>query len=287
MYKKEVRALQLMQLEIMTRVEEICKKYDIKYYIIGGTLLGAVRHHGFIPWDDDLDIAMYREDYNKFLKVAQIELGEAFFIQNFKTDNNYTRYITKVRANGTLHVEKQLENINMNHGIYIDIFPLDKIVKDTGLITNIRGLIIRFLFALKVIKSGVIDGESKFKSALKKSLKYSAMLIPNYFINWLFDFICTYNNTNGKYTTSFASGYGWKKQVVPNEAYGDGVPLLFEGRELMAPSQYDLILNQLFRDYMTLPPLDKRVSGHLIIKLDLGIYEDKINMKLQSERGFQ
>lgn len=89
--------LQKIELEILKKIDEVCKKHNIKYWIDSGTLLGAVRHKGFIPWDDDIDIAMLREDYEKFLKVAQKDFGNEYFLQTKNTDKKYPLFYAKVR----------------------------------------------------------------------------------------------------------------------------------------------------------------------------------------------
>jgi lipopolysaccharide cholinephosphotransferase len=101
---EQLRALQLMELKMLSKVDDICRKHNIRYYIVAGTLLGAIRHGGFIPWDDDIDIAMYREDYTKFLEIAPDELGTEFFVQTWQSERNYFRYVARVRANGTAFV---------------------------------------------------------------------------------------------------------------------------------------------------------------------------------------
>ena len=125
MDKDVLRKVQLLQLKIAKEIKRICDKNNIDYILDSGTLLGAVRHKGFIPWDDDMDIAMTREEYNRFIDVAKIELGEEYFLQTWDTDNNYPMPFAKVRLNDTRYIENVFENANMHQGIYVDIFPYD------------------------------------------------------------------------------------------------------------------------------------------------------------------
>ena len=123
---KTLKKLHDVELEILQEIIRICKKYDIKYYLAGGTLLGAVRHKGFIPWDDDLDIGMLREDYDKFMKYGIKEIDDKYFIHCDKTDPNYWLPFIKVRKNSTTFVEELLNKKEVLHnGIFVDIFPMD------------------------------------------------------------------------------------------------------------------------------------------------------------------
>lgn len=105
MDRKTLRKVQLTQLEILKEVDRICTKHGIKYWLSGGTQLGAVRHNGFIPWDDDLDIDMMREDFNRFLKIARTELQESYYLQDWFTEKAYGLPFAKIRKNNTLFVE--------------------------------------------------------------------------------------------------------------------------------------------------------------------------------------
>lgn len=107
----------------------MCDKLKLKYFVIGGTLIGAIRHNGFIPWDNDIDIAMPREDYEKFIKLGQKHLKKNLFIQTYKTDPNYLQNYTKIRDSNTTFIESNVKKHNINHGIFIDIFPLDTLYK--------------------------------------------------------------------------------------------------------------------------------------------------------------
>ena len=125
MDKATLRQVQLTQLSIAKEIKRICDDHDIEYFLDSGTLLGAVRHKGFIPWDDDMDIAMTRENYDKFLAVAKVELDSRFFLQTWETDKNYPMPFAKIRLNGTKYVENVFEKAQMHQGIYVDVFPYD------------------------------------------------------------------------------------------------------------------------------------------------------------------
>ena len=121
----DLNELKRIELEMLKTFIKICKKHNFMYFLVGGTCLGSVRHGGFIPWDDDIDVGMPRSDYNKFIKIASEELPGNMFLQTFFTDEQYPCAFAKIRNNDTTFIEKGLRKSNINHGIYIDIFPLD------------------------------------------------------------------------------------------------------------------------------------------------------------------
>ena len=123
-----LRKLQLMELEMLIEVDRICRKYDIQYFLDGGTLLGAVRHDGFIPWDDDADIIMLHEEYEKFYNACKKELNtERFFLQDYRTDKHYLWGFAKMRRNGTTFLREGQEHVKCHTGVCIDIFYCDNV----------------------------------------------------------------------------------------------------------------------------------------------------------------
>ena len=118
-----LREIQLFELQMLKNVVKVCDDNNITYILSSGTLLGAVRHGGFIPWDDDIDIYMPLSDYKKFLKIAQRELGEKYFVQNYKTDKNYSEMWTQIRANGTTSMPVKAYKFDIHYGMCMDIFP--------------------------------------------------------------------------------------------------------------------------------------------------------------------
>jgi len=284
---EQIRKLQLAQLYMMREIAQICETHGLTYYLCGGTLLGAVRHGGFIPWDDDLDITMYREDLNKLIAIMQKEHSEKYFVQTFQTDKAYTRYIPKIRLNGTYQVELNNEKVDMHKGIYIDIFPLDHVTKTGGVGLYLRGKILRLLFAYKTARYANEKPVTKVKKIIMKLVSPLTRLVPDKMMNKLFDKVCTATDKPGaKYTTSFASHYLWKRQLVSNDVYGEGTFLAFENTQLRVPSKYLALLTQVFgEDYMQLPPEEKRNSGHTLVKIDLGEYTDQIVQLVGQTKG--
>ena len=126
-----LRKVQLKELEILLEIKRICDNNNINYYLCFGTLLGAVRHKGFIPWDDDVDIYMKRDDYNRFLQVAPNQISKNFFIESSKFNSNFPRTFTKVKANGTIFLEKYFQSTGVHPGIWVDVFPLDSLSKSS------------------------------------------------------------------------------------------------------------------------------------------------------------
>lgn len=124
-FRKKIWAIEL---DIYMKFVEVCKKHNLKFWGDGGTLLGAVRHNGFIPWDDDIDVIMPREDYNKFMNLPQEEFGEPYFLQTPYTDSNYAFSFIRLRNGNTTCTPKIFAKSGCNSGIYIDIFPLDNLV---------------------------------------------------------------------------------------------------------------------------------------------------------------
>ena len=138
MDKEILRRLQLTQLDIAKEIKRVCEKNDIKYWLESGTLLGAVRHKGFIPWDDDLDIAMRRDDYERFKKIAPRDLSSEYFFQSWETDENFGLPFAKVRKRKTIYKEIKAKNSKANNGIFVDIFPYDIVSgEDDKLVKNL------------------------------------------------------------------------------------------------------------------------------------------------------
>ena len=127
MTKETIDRIQQIEFDIMQQIDSICRAHDLTYFAIGGSVLGAVRHQGFIPWDDDIDIGMPRKDYEEFLKYASEELPKGYFLQTFFTEKKSPFYFAKVRKDNTKFVEYYLRDLDIHQGLFVDIFPFDNV----------------------------------------------------------------------------------------------------------------------------------------------------------------
>lgn len=276
MDKEILRKVQLVQLEIAKEIKRICEEHNIKYFLDSGTLLGAVRHKGFIPWDDDLDIGMLRNDYEKFLKVASQQLKEKYFLQTYNTDEEYPLAFAKIRKKGTIYIEQVAEYSKVNNGIYIDIFPYD--VFPTKKMQQIKqGFFIELYKRILLIKSNYFPWIAK-KNIFSK-LKTFIFYLPIIFISLFYNkdqikrkyshVMTMYNDkkTCLLYEQSGASHYG--KWVIPTECFDSFIDLVFEDIKFPCPNNFDKYLRLVYGNYMQLPPLEERENRHNIIKIQI------------------
>ena len=248
------------ELEIMDEFVKICNKYNLTYFLYGGTLLGAVRHKGFIPWDDDLDLAMPRKDYEKFIEVAKNELNSKFELDNYHTNKLCYLNFSKIRNKNTILVQDfQKDNYEGPKGIWIDIFPLDNAKKEEGKLQSLRIIFIKAMRSIAHYKSNIYLGNNKIK--IKKVLGKIFGIIP---LNTLLSMQDTLMKKNEKketeYFISIASQYNYKKQTMKKDIFIPAKELEFEGRKYKVPNNYTYFLERIYGDYMKLPPKEKRIT---------------------------
>lgn len=257
----EMQELKKIETDILRSFIGVCQKLGVKYYVLGGTLLGAVRHKGFIPWDDDIDVGMPREDYEKLLKFGQDLLPEGLFLQTFRTDPEYPANFAKIRRSNTTFVEYSIKDRKINHGVYIDIFPLDFYPNKNRRLFEARKL----LLTLRITDT-FTPSKMKFKT---KALRIvSRILYPSVKIavekrEKLFSSV-----KPSDMIANYCGAWG-KKEIVPKHWYGDGAELDFEGIKVSAPALCHEWLTQVYGDYMLLPPPEKRTPHHFVEIIDL------------------
>lgn len=255
-----LRDAQLIMVKILEEVHNLCERHGLKYFLDAGTLLGAVRHKGFIPWDDDVDIGMLREDFKKFLIIAEKELPEFLFLQTFETDKYYDVYPVpcKVRCNSTLFFEEGAkENHKMNNGIFIDVFPYDTLPKYKSVYKLQRMLSYNILKSFKRLRDK--PEKLSFKNMITFSFyKLIVIMFPNKRRLKFFELLVKWNDRNSKYM-----GYGvdtyWSEYVYNKSDYFELNKLEFEGQYFYGPKNYDAILSKLYGDYMTMPKEEDRM----------------------------
>lgn len=263
MTAEEQRKISLVQLEIMDEVHRICTKHNIPYYMIAGTLLGAVRHGGYIPWDLDIDIGMLREDYVRFRQVCVTELNEAYRYLDHEIEPRYDRPHALISKKKTkLHLKYDHQNPETpNFGIYLDIFPLDNVPNDQKL-RNRQEKVLKTIRRLKQWRIPYSYSTKLWKRCGHYAMSFLLSWIPVKWINRLQQKqMQTYDGNETTHVCSMASRYAYSKQCMPREIYGEPVLLKFEDRMYYAPVRYAEYLERLYGDYMKLPPLDKRQAN--------------------------
>lgn len=264
---QDLRKLQLIQLEMLQEVNRICIKFGIHYNIIAGTLLGAVRHGGYIPWDDDADVAMLRDDYEKFRRVCKTELdSDRFYFQDHRNTKGYRWGYGKLRRKNTLFLRAHQEFMPYQQGIFIDIFPLDGVPDNYFLrsIKNFECFCVRKILWAKVGKVAETD--------FWKRLIYRIIdRIPEKKV------FCYYHamirNANRKKTRMVRI----LMFPAPNNEYGyyrcwyeTSADIVFEKITFQGIRDYDSYLNFKFGDYMKLPPVNERIPKHVSTRVDFG-----------------
>lgn len=261
MDRNSLRTLQMVEMKLLREVDSICRSLNIKYYLIGGTLLGAVRHGGFIPWDVDIDIAMLRNDYEIFRKYCIERDDEEFFFEDYSTEKNHSEChaILKIRNTEIRWASRNKDRYPVtNKGIYLDIFPLDYAPNDCKK-QKIQQIKIKFLSSLLQAKVCRDYGSGKGIYYVKKLLGFVLRPVSFSTIQKIVDKeMQKYNNGECEYIVSMASHYSYYKQLMPFDYYGTPVKIQFEDGLFYAPAKPHEYLKKLFGDYMQLPPEETR-----------------------------
>ncbi|MBQ2944222.1 MAG: LicD family protein [Ruminococcus sp.] len=263
--------LQKKEFEILKLFIDVCNKLNLTYFLVCGSALGAVKYGGFIPWDDDIDVALMRPDYETFLREAPALLPEWLFVQNYRTEKNFPLLMTKLRDSRTTMIESDFADVLMNHGISIDVFSLDGYPNDSKeaiRFENKKKCFTRRQFAR-------LNGKR-----MTWGLNVRTTLICLYYR--LFGFAKETSRLMGEYDSFLASyslqdstlicnhgNWQGKLEYAPAEQYGIGTMASFEGLSVRIPADYDAYLRQKYGDYSKDPPKEKQVSHHSYKVIDV------------------
>lgn len=270
------RNLQLKILEIVKYLDKFCKENNIEYYIIYGSCLGAVRHKGFIPWDDDFDVGMTLENYNRFIDLCKTKLDTSkYFLQTLDTDPNYYLSFAKLRDINTTLIEEKNKNISIQYGVYIDIFPLVGIPKNKlarkiqainrafALSANINVINNKFLYGIFKLILAIWGKQKLLKYCSKQATKYSCEDCSNW--------------------CSIFDGDGLNLNSTTKSIMGTPTYVPFEDTLLPIPEKYDEYLKHIYGNYMQVPtPEQIKAKEHTAYILDLNhSYEDYLKLHPQ------
>lgn len=257
MRKIDSNELRQLQLQILDEVASFCEKHNIKYFLMGGTLLGAVRHQGYIPWDDDIDIGMLREDYNRFIELYSSQKNNTYYLYGYEINQDFYFPFIKCCLHNTLSIEKYLPY--HKYGVNIDIFPIDVIssLHAHRIIKQISK--IRRLHYLKNSPPSpeYYQGFTLLRKRIRfKILSYipSSLILKN-----LYTILEQQVKMGGDKKGNIVWGYG-EREVVNPDIFDETILMSFEGIMYRVPKKYDEWLTAVYGDYMQLPPVEQRFN---------------------------
>ena len=256
--------LKQIELNILIQVDKICREQGFRYSLLGGTLLGAVRHHGFIPWDDDIDIAMPRPDYEKFLTYCHDNCPQFLTICN-RYEPKYGYLFAKICDVNTVMIEQNSNKNDISMGVYIDVFPLDgfgETEKEAFKIFN------RSKFKRELL---VAANWKRYFRSKTRQWYYDPIRFVFFLLSRLVNFkkqittiekeILKNDFDKSKFCGALCGVYR-KKEIMPYHIYADYIELQFEGHSFCAFENYDYYLKHIYGNYMQLPPEEKRLTHH-------------------------
>ena len=272
-YRGKQAAMQNCLFGILCQIDRICSKYDIQYFLAGGTLLGAARHQGFIPWDDDLDVMMLRKDYERFLAVVRDELPEQMFLQTPATDPGNHYLISKIRLNDTVFSSEYLLRFpQLHNGIFVDVIAQDY--------TANSRLGQKLHLKLSLLARGLVFKKWSGGSAAAVGRKYAIFdlvkkLASFKTLEWFQNKVLTmFNGMPGRKYLYDSMGINLAKGAYPAQWLSGQTKIRFNGGEFPAPVEYDQYLKYLYGEYMQPAPVTQRTSSHTVPWVDLGPYAE-------------
>lgn len=268
-----LKNIQKAELYLLVEFDKVCREQGLTYFLDSGTALGAIRHGGFIPWDDDIDVSMPRKDYDRFMEIGQSYLPDNVFLQNRRTEKNYIRYAAKLRLKGTVFPET--DGVPYEHnGIFIDIFPFDNIAGNRFWARFNVKTVVEMLHVIRTYRGHDL-GVSP--SRVRRGISMIIKRMPEWFINSLEKFCLKIAQRNKDKETRFMTCYFWRMSQTKQYLFETSKMLpvkdvLFEGQKVKIMNNPDHYLTLMYGNYMQLPPEEKRVV-HRKGDVDFGDFE--------------
>ncbi len=261
-------------LEIYLEIKRLCNKHGLVHFVVGGTLLGAVVHHGFIPWDDDLDIAMPRKDYDRFIHICQHELNPKYYLHHQSTDPNYWLCFAKVRKNNTIFLDKIRKNVKAHAGIYVDVFPFDYSRKAGSFHQSVKWRTMTYLnnYIYKKVTKEPLQGRSSGIVAFLFSFFTICQLS-----NFRDRIMKSFKSNNAHYYVDLAGGRKLDNSFFEVNRMLPLQEMPFGSITVTAPQDPNYYLLKLYGSkYTVIPPEDERVTHEpLRISFDVAAEENK------------
>lgn len=259
-----------VELMILEDFSKICDENNIEYYLIYGTQIGAIRHHRFIPWDDDVDVILFREDYEKFLKVMEENPNDKYTIFDSRYNSEYFFQFGRMSLNDTYWAEYWDNQVSFKLGIHIDLFILDNLPdnKFKRKLFIQRCYFAARLYSISVLKFDNYSGIVNFILNCVHNIFNAINLTPDYFKNKLSKLFRKYENSSGEYVTDLTL---MEKVTFRRDDFKPRKEAKFENLNSYIPNNDFNTLNPIYDDYMRLPPEEERVA-HVLNKIEFGKY---------------
>ena len=257
--------IKTFSLEVLCSIRDLCDEHGIRYSLTGGTLIGAVRHMGFIPWDDDIDIMMPRPDYDRFVElVKKGDRGFDLFCYEL-CGSNYPYSHAKACRRGTHLTEHGIRESDISLGVFVDIFPIDG-AGNSRMTAKFHGMFFTFLHGLKIATGWTRYRRSKLRRWYYEPFRFlcyiiSRMIRRSAIDRYIQKFLRKKPYEKSRLVGRLVGDYG-SREIMRREVFDEFTEVSFEGHTFAAISDYDTFLTRLYGDYMTLPPVEKRVTHH-------------------------
>ena len=269
-----LKHLQSLELMILKDFIKICEENNLTYYMYAGSLLGAVRHNGFIPWDDDLDVVMFRDDFEKFKEIFIASQNDKYELLCNETHRDYFHLLAKLMLKGTKFEESWVNQVDFHIGINMDIFVLDDL-SDNNFKRNYQ-LKKSFFYNKLLIMSKIKLDDLPFVTKVITHTGYHILNLfrikPSTLNKRCLNFLKKYKNSNAKCVFDISATAEEYPQIFSKDDFKDIQKIQFEDINVNIPSGYDNILKSLYGDYMQLPPKEDRYN-HITETLDFGCYK--------------
>lgn len=249
----EVHSMNMVQLDILKEFLYVCEKLGLKYYMVHGSLLGTVRYNDFFPFDDDIDIAMPRDDYNILTEKASEVFRKPYFWQNCKTEENFPLTFGKLRNSETAFIQPDLKKLNVNMGMYIDVFPID--FYPDGSFINLW-----LKFKERVYSARISSLYQEKASLLKRTLQLISKVLCPHIDNAIKKRADLYSSV--KKTNRVLLVGGKNKEIgIPTEWFAEGIEMDFSGLKVMCPKNYEMYLSRIYGAYKEYNPSEKYMNA--------------------------
>ncbi|CAM3563473.1 phosphorylcholine transferase LicD [Erysipelothrix urinaevulpis] len=259
----ELDKLHTVHLELADELHRICLENNIEYFLIAGTLLGAVRHKGFIPWDDDFDIGLKRTEYNRLLEVLKFDLNSKYYTMTMSNNERFSLPFLKLMKKDTLLGEANLPDDIDDYGIFIDVFPFD-VVPENEKDYKKHKRKTEFYKKMLLIKNNYkLNLHSMSRKIIYYILKTFSLFLSNANLKKKLEIQCTlYESPTSNKRTNLGGAYGYDHETISTNYFNELELYDFEGRKYYSFKDYDGYLTQFYGDYMQLPPKEERGDRH-------------------------